>query len=246
MMDKSFAGKSCDRTVSSATDRPPFSSAKFEGCCKFNLALYAAPHGAKSAEVETPSDSKALSSTRLAQTDVVVFANFAVRGPPQITRIHTAAICSRAAPLMYTRDKERDEAFRQDPWRNPVRAKPVRNSRVPAQLPLGNAAVGEDWDSLQEIQKPEKRGNHFMGFLVFVPGLAQPGQNTTFHLIDGQQRLMTSSILLTAIRNVARRRTNPNSPTRFRTTTSFTREKRAISTTGYCRRNATTIATLRS
>ena len=60
------------------------------------------------------------------------------------------------------------------------------------------------WDSLEEIQKPEKRGNHFMGFLVFVPGLAQPGQHTTFHLIDGQQRLMTSSILLTAIRNVAR------------------------------------------
>jgi uncharacterized protein with ParB-like and HNH nuclease domain len=60
------------------------------------------------------------------------------------------------------------------------------------------------WDSLQEIQKPEKKGNHFMGFLVFVPGLAQPGQHTTFHLIDGQQRLTTSSILLTAIRNVAR------------------------------------------
>jgi uncharacterized protein with ParB-like and HNH nuclease domain len=60
------------------------------------------------------------------------------------------------------------------------------------------------WDSLQEIQKPEKSGNHFMGFLVFVPGLAQPGQHTSFHLIDGQQRLMTSSILLTAIRNVAR------------------------------------------
>jgi uncharacterized protein with ParB-like and HNH nuclease domain len=39
-----------------------------------------------------------------------------------------------------------------------------------------------------------------MGFLVFV-GAA--GQHTTFHLIDGQQRLATSSILLTAIRNVA-------------------------------------------
>ena len=43
-----------------------------------------------------------------------------------------------------------------------------------------------------------------MGFLVFVPGLAQPGQHTMFHLIDGQQRLTTSSILLAAIRNVAR------------------------------------------
>src|SRR5271165_4566068 len=61
------------------------------------------------------------------------------------------------------------------------------------------------WDSLIEIQNPEKSGNHFMGFLVFVPGgLAQPGQNTTFHLIDGQQRPATLSILLAAIRNVAR------------------------------------------
>lgn len=60
------------------------------------------------------------------------------------------------------------------------------------------------WESLTEIQKPDKRGNHFMGFLVFVPGLPQPGQHTTFHLIDGQQRLTTSSILLAALRNVAR------------------------------------------
>jgi uncharacterized protein with ParB-like and HNH nuclease domain len=60
------------------------------------------------------------------------------------------------------------------------------------------------WDSLLEIQSPEKKGNHFMGFLVFIPGLPQPGQNTVFHLIDGQQRLTTSSILLIAIRNAAR------------------------------------------
>ncbi len=61
------------------------------------------------------------------------------------------------------------------------------------------------WDSLVEIRQPDKRGNHFMGFLVFVPGLAQPGQHTTFHLIDGQQRLTTASVLLAAVRNVARR-----------------------------------------
>lgn len=60
------------------------------------------------------------------------------------------------------------------------------------------------WNSLREIQNPDKRGNHFMGFLVFVPGLAEPGKHTTFHLIDGQQRLATSSILLAAVRNVAR------------------------------------------
>jgi Protein of unknown function DUF262/Protein of unknown function (DUF1524)/Domain of unknown function (DUF4268) len=66
------------------------------------------------------------------------------------------------------------------------------------------------WDSLTEIQSPDKRGNHFMGFLVFVPGLPQPGQHTTFHLIDGQQRLTTSSILLVAIRNVARQMSQPD------------------------------------
>jgi len=60
------------------------------------------------------------------------------------------------------------------------------------------------WDSLLEIREPTKKGNHFMGFLVFVPGVPQPGQHTTFHLIDGQQRLTTCSILLAAIRNVAR------------------------------------------
>lgn len=66
------------------------------------------------------------------------------------------------------------------------------------------------WDSLVEIQSPEKRGNHFMGFLVFVPGLPQPGQHTTFHMVDGQQRLTTSSILLVAIRNVARQMGQPD------------------------------------
>lgn len=62
------------------------------------------------------------------------------------------------------------------------------------------------WASLTEIQHPDKTGNHFMGFLVFVQGgVAQPGQNTRFHLIDGQQRLTTTSLLLAAIRNVAQR-----------------------------------------
>lgn len=62
------------------------------------------------------------------------------------------------------------------------------------------------WASLAEIQHPDKTGNHFMGFLVFVQGgVAQPGQNTRFHLIDGQQRLTTTSLLLAAIRNVALR-----------------------------------------
>ncbi|CAG0951626.1 hypothetical protein BURK1_00226 [Burkholderiales bacterium] len=60
------------------------------------------------------------------------------------------------------------------------------------------------WESLEAIQAPDKRGNHFMGFLVFVAGLAQPGHHTQFHLIDGQQRLTTLSLLLIALRDVSR------------------------------------------
>lgn len=60
------------------------------------------------------------------------------------------------------------------------------------------------WDSLTEIQDPGKHANHFMGFLVFMPELAQPGQYTRFSVIDGQQRLTSLSILLAAVRNVAR------------------------------------------
>jgi hypothetical protein len=51
--------------------------------------------------------------------------------------------------------------------------------------------VDEILDSLQEIQKPEKRRNHFMGFLVFAPGPPQPGQHTTFHLIALNDRCPT-------------------------------------------------------
>ena len=60
------------------------------------------------------------------------------------------------------------------------------------------------WSSITDLRSPTKTGNHFMGFLVFVPGLAQPGQHTRFHMVDGQQRLTTSSIMLVALRNVAR------------------------------------------
>lgn len=31
------------------------------------------------------------------------------------------------------------------------------------------------WSSITDLRSPAKIGNHFMGFLVFVPGLAQPG-----------------------------------------------------------------------
>jgi hypothetical protein len=61
------------------------------------------------------------------------------------------------------------------------------------------------WDNLVGLLQPEKTGRHFMGFLVLVPEIAQPGKITTFHVIDGQQRLTTLSLLLIALRNAARK-----------------------------------------
>lgn len=59
------------------------------------------------------------------------------------------------------------------------------------------------WDSIIELQSETKVGNHFMGFLVLVSGLAQPGKHTKFHVVDGQQRITTSSIFMAALRNIA-------------------------------------------
>jgi len=56
------------------------------------------------------------------------------------------------------------------------------------------------WENLNELRQPSVTGTHFMGFLVFVPGLPQPGKITAFHLVDGQQRLTTLSLLLIVIR----------------------------------------------
>jgi len=61
------------------------------------------------------------------------------------------------------------------------------------------------WENLNELRQPSVTGTHFMGFLVFVPGLPQPGKITAFHLVDGQQRLTTLSLLLIVIRNLARK-----------------------------------------
>jgi hypothetical protein len=59
------------------------------------------------------------------------------------------------------------------------------------------------WTDLEALQQPVKTGRHFMGFLVLVPELPMPGKITTFHLIDGQQRLTTLSLLLCALRDAA-------------------------------------------
>lgn len=65
------------------------------------------------------------------------------------------------------------------------------------------------WDSIIDLQNETKIGKHFMGFLVLVSGLAIPGKHTRFHLVDGQQRITTTSIFMVALRNVARKLDEP-------------------------------------
>ena len=59
------------------------------------------------------------------------------------------------------------------------------------------------WDDLTELQQPGRSGRHFMGFLVLVPESVMPGQIAKYHLIDGQQRLTTLTLVLCALRDAA-------------------------------------------
>ncbi|MCA9982051.1 MAG: DUF262 domain-containing protein, partial [Anaerolineales bacterium] len=61
------------------------------------------------------------------------------------------------------------------------------------------------WENLLELAEAEedRPPSHFMGALVFVPERNQTDV-PSFLIIDGQQRLMTLSLLLCALRNLAR------------------------------------------
>jgi hypothetical protein len=60
------------------------------------------------------------------------------------------------------------------------------------------------WADLTDLQQPGKTGRHFLGFLVLIPESVMPGQIARYHLIDGQQRLTTLSLLLCALRDSAK------------------------------------------
>jgi len=66
----------------------------------------------------------------------------------------------------------------------------------------------KNWKQLWEditllLDKPDEKRRHFMGSVVCVPWSIQPGAMPTFLVIDGQQRLITLSILLCALRDAA-------------------------------------------
>jgi len=59
------------------------------------------------------------------------------------------------------------------------------------------------WDDITDLLEPDAPSEHFMGSLVCVPGEHEPGRVPDYIVIDGQQRLTTFAILLSAIRDLA-------------------------------------------
>lgn len=61
------------------------------------------------------------------------------------------------------------------------------------------------WDDIAALLEPEEaKRRHFLGSIVFVAEHHQPGSVPAYQVIDGQQRLTTLSILLCAIRDLAK------------------------------------------
>ena len=60
------------------------------------------------------------------------------------------------------------------------------------------------WDDIEALFEQERQPSHFMGSLVFIPVLPPPiDGNPQYQVIDGQQRLMTLTLLLCALRYLA-------------------------------------------
>ena len=60
------------------------------------------------------------------------------------------------------------------------------------------------WDDLTLLlEKPDEKRRHFMGSIVCVPQSLQPGFQPAYQVIDGQQRLVTLTILLCSVRDAA-------------------------------------------
>jgi len=59
------------------------------------------------------------------------------------------------------------------------------------------------WDDVVELYADESTKAHFMGSIVCMPGDHMPGVVPAYLVIDGQQRLVTLSLLLSALRDLS-------------------------------------------
>ncbi len=62
----------------------------------------------------------------------------------------------------------------------------------------------ELWDDIEELYEADNPRPHFMGSIVTMPTSSVPEGVTKYLLIDGQQRLTTVFILLSALRDIAK------------------------------------------
>lgn len=60
------------------------------------------------------------------------------------------------------------------------------------------------WDDISELLDAEEKETHFFGSIVTMPISSGASEVTKYIVIDGQQRLISSSLLLAAIREVAK------------------------------------------
>jgi uncharacterized protein with ParB-like and HNH nuclease domain len=60
------------------------------------------------------------------------------------------------------------------------------------------------WNDLVELCKADNPRPHFMGSIVTMPTISVPEGVSKYLLIDGQQRLTTVFILLSALRDAAK------------------------------------------
>ncbi len=62
------------------------------------------------------------------------------------------------------------------------------------------------WDDIDALYSEETGNSHFMGSMVCMAAHQAPGIIPSYMLIDGQQRIVTLSLILSAIRDVAKAR----------------------------------------
>src|SRR5688572_3209049 len=56
------------------------------------------------------------------------------------------------------------------------------------------------WQSVTDVADSRSSSQHFLGALVFQRGKQKPGMTVNHRIIDGQQRLITVSLVLAGIR----------------------------------------------
>src|ERR1035437_7469708 len=61
------------------------------------------------------------------------------------------------------------------------------------------------WGDIVDIRKNPHKPEHFLGTIVVLQEDSLPGKPPKFILIDGQQRLTTLSIILTALRDLVKK-----------------------------------------